>query len=367
MTRIVHIITGLSANGAQKMLYNICINSGKLYEHEIISLSDEGDMGRRFAENGIKVLALNLSWRNLPSGIAKAVKVCRKACIVDSWLYHADLFSFIVSRVFLKRCLVWNIRHENLDREYNKRWTLRIARINSFLSRYVDMISYNSRKARESHEKFGYFSRNAVMVKNGFDLEKFRFNENGRKRIREELDIRDEDIAIVTAGRWNVLKGYSVLFDSLRILKSRGYDYSLIMAGKGLDGTNFEIKRLLYGIEDRVILLGKRDDIPDIFSAGDIFVSPSISESFSNSIGEAMACSLACVVTDAGESAEITGDTGMVAGAGDIDALAEGLIGMIKADPRGYGEKARKRAEEYYDIRKVVKEYENIYAKACRK
>ena len=63
-----------------------------------------------------------------------------------------------------------------------------------------------------------------------------------------------------------------------------------------------ELTRLIdeYELKDNIILLGRREDIPDLLSAADIYVSSSLGESFSNSIGEAMACELPCIVTDVG-------------------------------------------------------------------
>ncbi len=353
MKRIVHIITGLSANGAQNMLYRVCRYSGD-YEHEIISLSGEGDMGERFRELGIRVHALNLGQFNLVSCLGRAVKICRKADIVDSWLYHADLFAFITARVLLRRHLIWNIRHQNLDPLYNKRRTLRVVRINSFLSRFVDCISYNSTQAIKNHKRYGYRGKKTRLVANGFEID---VPEKDRGMIRKRLGIEGEHIIIVTAGRWNALKGYSLLFEALRGLEG---DYRLIMAGKGLDKDNRELADMIGDLGERVMLLGERDDIVDILSAGDIYVSSSTGESFSNAVGEAMAQGLACVVTDTGESQNLVGDAGIAVRAGDAEALREGLRKMISSDYREYGKKAKLRIQQW-DIRRVVTMYQEMW------
>ena len=84
--------------------------------------------------------------------------------------------------------------------------------------------------------------------------------------------------------------------------------------------------------EDRFHLLGKRDDIPILMAALDVFaLSSSWGEAFPNVLGEAMACGVPCVVTDVGDSAEIVGDTGRVVEPGDMEGLARHIIVLLSS------------------------------------
>ena len=81
-------------------------------------------------------------------------------------------------------------------------------------------------------------------------------------------------------------------------------------------------------------------------------------------IGEAMACEVPCVVTDAGDSASIIGDTGLVVPLCDPEKLAEGLIKMIemgKEQRQQLGMAARQRVFTYYRIEHIVNQYEDLY------
>lgn len=73
---------------------------------------------------------------------------------------------------------------------------------------------------------------------------------------------------------------------------------------------------------------GARDDMPAVYSALDI-ASSSFGEGFSNTIAEAMACGVPCVVTDVGDSARIVGDSACVVALGDSDALAAAIQRLI--------------------------------------
>ena len=65
----------------------------------------------------------------------------------------------------------------------------------------------------------------------------------------------------------------------------------MIMVGANLDYANDELVALIekYNLKDNIILLGIHNNIPALLAAADIYVSSS-GESFSNAIGEAMAC-----------------------------------------------------------------------------
>jgi glycosyltransferase involved in cell wall biosynthesis len=117
-------------------------------------------------------------------------------------------------------------------------------------------------------------------------------------------------------------------------------------------------------IENNVHLLGLRDDMPNLTSALDILVSSSCGEGFPNVVGEAMACGVPCVVTNAGDSARIVGDTGFVVIQKSPEALAEGIKKIMRMSGENrekMGMHARQRIIENYSINKIVKKYEKLY------
>jgi glycosyltransferase involved in cell wall biosynthesis len=96
----------------------------------------------------------------------------------------------------------------------------------------------------------------------------------------------------------------------------------------------------------------------------DIVSSSSIGEGFPNTIGEAMACEVPCVVTNVGDSAAIVGDTGRVVPPGNPGALAkawEELIDLGAAGREELGRRARARIVENFSLAAVVHRYESLY------
>jgi glycosyltransferase involved in cell wall biosynthesis len=372
MKKIVHIITGLGSGGAEHMLYKLLKYSDKKkYYHEVISLMDEGVYGEKIKSQGIKVHCLNISRNNIRikdifKALLRAIKICKDFDIIDTWLYHADIFGFIVAKILFSKRLIWNIRHSNLDKEANKARTLKIVRINSILSRFVDCITYNSNKAFENHIKFGYTNKNSVIVPNGFELDKFKFDLESRLIVRNELGLNQEQKVIITVGRWDIQKDYYTLLKALNELKKHNKNFKMIMCGTNLDYSNEELTDLIdtYELRENIILLGRREDVPSLLSASDIYVSSSLGESFSNAIGEAMACELPCIVTNVGDSRAIIGDTGKVVEARDYVSLCNSILSFINAnDLREKGKSARIRVSENYDIRDIVQVFQDVFNK----
>jgi glycosyltransferase involved in cell wall biosynthesis len=365
MKKIVHIITNLGSGGAENMLYKLLNYSDKTkYYHEVISLMDKGDMGPKIESIGVKVHAINVNGKNALKSLNKVRSICNSFDVIDTWLYHSDLIGFLVAKILLRKKLIWNIRHSNLNKADNKFWTLKVVKFNSLLSRYVDKITYNSYESKKNHLYFGYSDKNSAIIHNGFDLEQFRYDHLLRIKIRKELGLSDDIKVITTVGRWYIQKDYPTLLKALYELKKKDFNFKMILCGTNLDENNEKLTSLIekYGLKDYMILLGRSDKIPAILSASDIYVSSSLGESFSNSIGEAMACELPCVVTDVGESRLIVGDTGKVVNAQDSNALSQALFeSLCYEDMKINGIKARKRIEENYDIRDIVKKYETEY------
>lgn len=364
MIRIVHIITGLGSGGAENMLYKLIKYSDKSkYYHEVVSLMDEGVIGKRIRDEGVKIHSLNVSKANIFKSILNARRICKDFDIINTWLYHADLFGFVIAKLLLKKKLIWNIRHSNLDKNANKSRTLMIVKINSLLSKKIDCITFNSNKALETHLTIGYKNKNTIVIPNGFELDKFSFDEENRNILRSAFNLDENCKALITVGRWDVQKDYVTLFKALNEIKNTHTNFKMIMVGTNLDEYNEDLCNLSikYDLRDKLMLLGRRNDIPEILSAADCYISSSLGESFSNSIGEAMACALPCIVTDVGDSKQIVGETNYVVNAIDFKGLAEAIGKFLdeSESPRNFN--SRNRIVENFDIKKVVKDYERNY------
>lgn len=364
--KIAHIIVGLNNGGAEMMLYKLLkyVNNEK-YECSVISMMDEGIMGERIKKLGIPVYCLNMK-RGVPSirAVIKTLSLCKDKDIIQTWMYHADLLGFIISKI-LKKKIIWGIHHSNLEKDKNKKSTLLIAKINSYLSRWADNIISCSIVAKEKHVEYGYCEKKINIIPNGFELDKFKYIENSKKILEKEFPILKNKLIFALVARYEILKDHKTCFEAMKIVKERySKNFILLLCGTNINKNNLELIKLIKknNIQKNVLLMDIRDDIPIIMSATDIYISSSSGEGFPNVIGEAMACETPCIVTDVGDSAYIVGNTGEVAIRQMPVQLAEKIISFIKEKKYLTNRKlCRERVLKKFEINKIVKEYENLY------
>ena len=164
-----------------------------------------------------------------------------------------------------------------------------------------------------------------------------------------------------------MLKKSCGLIEAFKTIALENERIHLVCCGKDITVENKHIYPQLVetDLACRVHLMGVRQDIPAVMNSFDIFVFPSLyGESFPNVVGEAMACEVPCLVTDVGDCAEIVGPTGWVVPTNDAFALVCKLRQALSISAKNYehlGRLARQRIFEKYELKNVVRQYEDLY------
>lgn len=369
--RLHCIINTLAPQGAQNMLLRLLSGIDReRFEPVVTSLIDQVPMARQFQEINVPVNVLGVRTHlDGPLALRRLVHRLKleRPHIVQTWLYHADLFGGIAARLAGGIPVVWNIRHSNLEPELNSRTTLLTAKACAHLSGWLPAkIICCAEAARQSHVQFGYGDQRFEVIPNGFDLEILYPQPQARDEIRRELGITEETLVIGLAARFHPQKDHRNFIEAAGHFAKRYPDVRFILMGDDVNDDNQTLTELIYlaGITNKVELLGRRDDIPRLLSALDIATSSSRGEGFPNAIGEAMACQIPCVVTDVGDSAALVGDTGIVVPARNPEALAAAWLDLARrgeAERRFFGERARQRIHDRFSLEAVVTCYEKLY------
>lgn len=135
-------------------------------------------------------------------------------------------------------------------------------------------------------------------LNNGLDLNEFRFDEASRIKIRKDLSAARNTAVLGHIGRFNTQKNHAFLIRIFVEYLKRDPDAMLVLVGVG--DLEKDIRRQVdnAGVSDKVRFLGLRSDIPALMSAFDVFVLPSFFEGMPNTVIEAQACTLPCVLSD---------------------------------------------------------------------
>jgi glycosyltransferase involved in cell wall biosynthesis len=201
-------------------------------------------------------------------------------------------------------------------------------RVFRFTDRLVDGIVVNSLAVRDSLiREDGVAPRRIHLCYNGIDLERFPF--------RPRTACTGRPLVIAFLGVLRREKGLDTLLEAVRRLavSEPGAELHLIGWGPMKDALQEQSRTL--GIDHLCCFDPATSQVAETLAGVDIFVLPSLSESFSNSLMEAMACGCAVVASRTGGNPELVehGRTGLLFEPGDSADLARQLRILI-GDPQ---------------------------------
>lgn len=192
-------------------------------------------------------------------------------------------------------------------------------------------------------------------------------DENRFALIRQHQKKHANHIGIIA--RLAAVKDISNLIYAIKLLRDRGSDALLTIAGDGPEREKLERLTDSLGIADSVNFLGFRRDIDNVLTKIDLFVLCSLSEGTSLTLLEAMAAGKPVVVTNVGGNPAIVKDgvNGFLVSPGDPSALADALHRLIgDRDLREQMSAANIHIiQKHYSLKKMVSAYETLYAGLC--
>jgi glycosyltransferase involved in cell wall biosynthesis len=376
MPTILHLITGLGAGGAERMLVRLATATDRTrFRSVVVSMTDNDAFAPLLERPGIEVQWLGMQ-RGRPeaAGVFRLAQILRRVQpdIVQSWLYHADFLALSMRLLGRIPRLVWNIRCTDMCGDGLSRTGAILRRVLSWSAAVPDAIVVNSRAGQEFHQQIGYGARRWALIPSGIDTGEFRPDPIARARFRQELRFDADAVVIGLAARFHPMKDHATFLAAAARVAARNEQARFVLSGMGVDKRNRHLTELIarLGIADRVRLIGERSDMPNFYAALDIAaLSSAYGEGCPNVLAEAMSSNVPCVSTDVGDSAALIGDTGRIVPARDADGLAAALEEVIALDPQGrrsLGARARSRIERYYNLKRIVACYEELYDEIAR-
>lgn len=202
-------------------------------------------------------------------------------------------------------------------------------------------------------------TRKIEVVANGVAPE--RFTGVSSPRLRTELSGGSVRFILLTCARLDSMKGLDVLLRAARELPEARF----VIAGEGPERAALELQVKQLGLVDSVVFLGQRDDVPALLAAADAVVLPSLYETTSQSLLEAMAASRPVVTTAIPGTDEliVDGESGLLVPPSDHAALATALRRLL-ADSglrTSLARRARDRVEQEFTAEQMGARVTRIY------
>lgn len=211
------------------------------------------------------------------------------------------------------------------------------------------------------------------ILHNGIDVEKFNPANVDSNKVRNEFGIKQNEILIGMLARFSPGKGHEIFLEAAKNLSAKFDNLKFMIVGEASRGENeYENKiKKIAGEKKNIIFTGFRGDTPEVLAALDIFVFPSHAEAFGIALAEAMAMGKPAAASNSDGILDLVvdGETGFLfenKNAADLENKIEELIKSAEKRKK-FGEAARKRAVEYFNIEvltdKVIEEYKKILNK----
>lgn len=146
------------------------------------------------------------------------------------------------------------------------------------------------------------------ILHNAVDLGVYKYCPEERERLREVIGLTDR-LVVGHIGRFMEQKNHAFLLEVFHEIKKQNESAVLLLVG-GNGDLELQVRQKVVdlGLEDSVVFAGIRSDIPQLLSAMDVFVMPSFFEGMPNTVIEAQATGLPCVIADTiTREANITG------------------------------------------------------------
>jgi len=351
--KLLAIINSLDRGGAEVNLIRLARDCRNEVETVVLPLRSGGELSTLATRQGVAVLPANFTsllrcWLRPP------------AHVVEGWLYVGAV---VASLFRLRGCaVVWNLRHVPVDLEQESRVTRLCLRIMRSLPKPA-RIHTNSRRAIAAHTALG-IRGNYQFVPNGIDTAHYRNDPAAARAIREKLGVSDDTALVVNVARAHPHKGHRILFEAMAPILKNDPTVHLACFGSGVPELR-DVASSLQLPNRQVHLCDALDDVVGAFSAANVVVNASRSESSPTAIAEAASCGAVCVATDVGDTAELLRGSGIVVAVDNAAALATEIRAALDLSPDERAARshlARQHIIESYDASRCAALYRQSIA-----
>lgn len=115
----------------------------------------------------------------------------------------------------------------------------------------------------------------SCVLRNGIDVQRYKHNEETCRTVREQLGLSQDTLVVGTVGRFTEAKNVFFIVDILENLKKRIPDYRFLWAGTGELKDQIVARIAEKNLQENILLLGVREDVPELLQAMNVFILPS--------------------------------------------------------------------------------------------
>ena len=369
--KVLHIIDSAGLYGAEIMLLNLMKEQQQmninpmLLSIEDINGNSEGSLKEDAVKRGLNAERLTLS---RGYSLANGLKIIRFAVenridIIHSHGYKANILIGSLPKSLRKTPVISTIHGWTSTKMFSRIWLYTL--LDKICLRRMDaIVNVNSLSPRigGSAERF--------VIENGIDELKF----NPKYALQSDPEISDfcnDSFVFGTLSRLSNEKGLIYLIEAIRLLADSVKNIKTIIIGEGTQREFLQDNILKYGLSDKVLLAGYRNNAYNYLPLFNIFVLPSLTEGLPITILEAMQAGVPIVASSVGGIPDVLGKGkyGITVEPANPKALAEAIL-YVHSNPdlaKEMGAKARQAVLKKYSSSRMAEDYLKVYESVLKK
>jgi len=370
--KIMHVTNSMALGGTEKVVLKLATGLTEGFDHHVCCVrSCDLNLVQRWLRPE-QFTALELPRSRFAVFVPQLVRAIRsyRPHIVHSRNWGA-IEAVVAARIARVPVVIHSEHGYDVDglqeTPLRQRWMRRIV------CSAADAVFTVSRELRDFHAmQAGVRPERIRVLYNGVDTQSFAPKPHVRARVREEHGIGPGELVVGAVGRMVPIKDYETLIRAAGVLYKANLPFKLVLVGDGPELPRLiALAESLPGVRACLLPLGRRDDIPDLLAAMDVFVQTSLREGMSNTLLEAMSAGLPAVVTCVGGNPEIVEEekNGWLFRPGDVGNLSQ-ILHRLAADcdlRSRAGEAGRRHVQEKFSHKKMLENYRALYIELAKK
>ena len=359
MIRVLHVVTYMGRGGLETMLMNYYrhIDRSKVQFDFLVHREFEADYDEEIKSLGGRIYHVSrlVPWsRKYKAELRRFFRTHPEYKIVH---VHQDCLSSVALQCAKECGIPVRIAHShNSNQDKNIKYLFK-----RYYMRKIPETATELFACGKAAGDWMFGGKAYQLLPNAIAAEKYIYEEEKAKKIKKELDL-EKNIVIGHIGRFNPQKNHKFLIDIFEKCFEKNQKVRLMLIGDGEGRKEIENKVKERGLQDNVIFMGVRKDVPELLQAMDVFVFPSLYEGLPVTMIEEQAAGVPAVISDrVSEECIITKDLVKVEGLEETpEQWAGEILKQVKISKRDRSEEI-KRAK--YDVETTAKWLEEYYLK----
>jgi glycosyltransferase involved in cell wall biosynthesis len=354
--KVLHVITGLDAGGAELQLAMILRHTR--HESDVVTLYNPGPVAEQIQAQGTTVRDIGMQSNTELPALLRLHKLIKDGHydVVHTHLYRTQIYARPAARL-AGTPVVLTTEHSIGETHIERRKMTRGVRALYLTSElFSDATIAVSDIVKDRLVRWGVRAGKITVIPNGVDTDELGFDAAARDRVREQFGISPDTYVIGALGRLDPNKRVDLTMEAAAPML--GERCKILVIGRGEDQARLEAAAERIGVTEHVIFGGYQKDTTAMLAAFDLYVAASLQETFGLSVLEALASGLPVLYTTCPALDGIQTERARMV-AGTVDAMRDEIRKEVEVGPRP--RVADRTVFDRYGIESVVHRIDDLY------